>query len=120
MKLDRAVAIGLAVCLLGAGGLLVFERGGLLAWLGVVLGAALLVKSLQRPASRDALLAAAVLATWVLSWGATGLYVVSTWESGEVVELALADGHVARVWVLDTGDGPVMYYDAPPLRAALD
>lgn len=55
-----------------------------------------------------------VLAVWAIAWGATWYYVMATWESGEVVQLELADGHIARVWVFDTTEGPVMYYDAPP------
>ena len=44
-------------------------------------------------------------------------YVISTWESGEVVELAIdasSGVHTARLWVLDVGAHPLVYYEAEP------
>lgn len=115
---SRPIAIVAASCLFLAGAFLAVDRGGLLAWLGVALGALLGAKVLLRPASRDAVLALATLGLWAVAWVATWTYVRSTWESGEVVQLELAGGHVARVWVIDPSDGPVMYYDAPPDAAS--
>jgi len=93
---------------------LVVDRGGLLAWIGVVLGALVLLKVLLRPSPRDAMWSVAILGIWIASWVIAWSYVRSTWESGEVVQIEIAGGHTARVWVLDTSEGPVMYYDAPP------
>ncbi len=114
MNTNRMIAFGLTGGMLIATTLLVVDRGGLLAWVGIVLGSLLFLKFLRRPSPRDAALAAALLGIWAAAWGATWMYVVSTWESGEVVQIDVADEHTARVWVLDTDDGPVMYYDAPP------
>ncbi|MDJ0788424.1 MAG: hypothetical protein QNK05_16580 [Myxococcota bacterium] len=114
MNLQRRIALGAIACLLVASAFLVVDRGGLLAWLGAVLAAGLLLKILRRPSARDALLSAGALGVWAISWGATWGYVVSTWESGEVVQLDVAGEHTARVWVLDLSGGPIMYYDAPP------
>lgn len=97
-----------------AAAVLVIDRGGLLAWIGLVLGALLLLKMLRRPSPRDTTLCVAILGIWGIAWGATWYYVVSTWESGEVVQIEVAGGHTARVWVLDMNDGLSMYYDAPP------
>ncbi len=77
------------------------------------------LKAAFRPAPRDAVWAVAALVLFGVAWGTVWFYVVSTWESGEVVQLTLADNHVARVWVLDTEAGPAMYYDAPPRVAEL-
>ncbi len=114
MNRDRIVAGGVAAGLLVAAALLVVERGGLLAWTGVVLGPLLLLKAALRPAPRDVILSIVLLGIWAASWGIAWSYVRSTWESGEVVQLEIAGEHVARVWVIDTSDGAVMYYDAPP------
>jgi len=111
---SRSIAVGVASCMLAAAALLVFDRGGLLAWTGVALGAVVLVKILRRPSPRDTMLSVTILGIWIISWGITWGYVVSTWESGEVVQIEIAGGHTARVWVLDTSDGPIIYYDAPP------
>ncbi|NNL85150.1 MAG: hypothetical protein HKP27_05830 [Myxococcales bacterium] len=114
MSPDRLLAVGVVACMLAAAAFLVVDRGGLLAWIGVVVGALLLLKILRRPSPRDTMLSVAILGTWTIAWGATWNYVVSTWESGEVVQLEVAGEHTARVWVLDMSDGPNMYYDAPP------
>jgi len=111
---SRWIPVAAATCMFAAGAFLAVDRGGLLAWIGLVIGALLLYKTLRRPSPRDTTLALAILGIWALSWAATWNYVVSAWESGEVVQIEVAGGHTARVWVLDTSDGPAMYYDAPP------
>lgn len=114
MSSSRLIAVAVASSMVIAAVLLVVDRGGLLAWSGAVLGALLLLKVLLRPSPRDVLLSVATLGVWAVSWGAAWAYVVSTWESGEVVQIEVAGGDIARVWVLDTSDGPLMYYEAPP------
>ncbi len=114
MNPGRLISIGLVSGMVIAAAFLAFDRNGLLAWVGVALGALLLLKLLRWPSSRDTLLCVVAVGAWTLSWGAAWAYVVSTWESGEVVELEVASEHTARVWVLDLSEGPLMYYDAPP------
>lgn len=117
VSINAVVAVVLAAGLLAAAGGLAVDRGGLLAWAGVGLAALLALKAWRWPSPRDTLLAVATIGAWVLAWGATWRYVVTTWESGEVVQLDIAGGHSARVWVFDLDDGPAMYYDAPPKAA---
>lgn len=114
MSTERSISLVAASGLLFVAALLVVDRGGLLAWTGVALGAALTAKAFLRPEHRDALVFVGVVVVWVVAWAATWAWVRSTWESGEVVELEVAGRHTARVWVIDTDAGPVMYYDAPP------
>ena len=47
------LAIGIALCLALAGVVLIVQRNGLLAWLGLLLGAGLCLKALRRPARTD-------------------------------------------------------------------
>ncbi|MGE0624193.1 MAG: hypothetical protein AB7I04_05570 [Pseudomonadales bacterium] len=97
--------------------ILVIDRGGLIAWGALLIGASLLAKIGWKPAKTDLGLAIGLASVSVLSWIGTFYYVISTWESGEVVELAIdtdAGAHTARVWVLDVGDEPLIYYDAEP------
>lgn len=92
-------------------------RGGLIAGAALLLSVALLAKSRYRPAQQDLPLSIGLAALAVLAWMGTHQYVISTWESGEVVELVIdtaAGPHVARLWVLDLEEDPVVYYDAPP------
>ncbi len=117
MMSSRSIALTIAgltsIVALG----LVVERGGLLAWSALVLGCALLVKIGLRPSKRDPGFSIGLAATLALAWVGTWYYVISTWESGEVVELAMntSNGaHAARVWVLETGSDPLIYYDAEP------
>ena len=111
-------AVGVVSSMFAVAAFLVIDRGGLLAWIGVVLGALLLLKVLRRPSPRDTIFSVVALGIWAVSWGATWGYVMSAWESGEVVQIEVDSAHTARVWVIDTNDGPIMYYDAPPGVAA--
>jgi hypothetical protein len=107
----------IAALVAAAGLALIVERGGMLAWAGAIAGVALLVKGSIRPTSRDLFLILAAASVWALIWVGTTYYVVSTWESGEVVELGIEtpDGtHTARVWILDVDRSPVLVYDAAP------
>ncbi len=100
---------------------LLIERGGLIAWLGVFIGVALLAKAWLKPGRRDLAISIALALLLVVAWFGSRYYVISTWESGEVVELVIptnAGPHTARLWVLDIGEYPVVYYDAEPEVAA--
>ena len=100
-----------------ASALLIFERGGLLAWTGLVVAVVLLLEGLLRPGKLDGLLIFICAALWAGAWFGTRHYVISTWESGEVVELSIVTTngiHVARTWVLDTDSSMLIYYDAEP------
>lgn len=114
---SRRGAIFIAVCTTVAALLLVIDRGGLLAWGTLFLGIALLTKMWRKPAGFDMALSTGLAAALVLAWFGTLYYVIATWESGEVVELSIdtSNGvHTARVWVLDIGSHPLVYYDAEP------
>ena len=100
---------------------LVIERGGLIAWTALVVGALLLAKIALRPSSLDLRISLGIAAVFLVAWFATRAYVIATWESGEVVELTVdtARGpHTARLWVLDIGTDTTIYYDAEPHVAA--
>ena len=97
--------------------LLVIDRGGVLAWVTLSVGVALLAKIWFKPSAIDPGLSVGLAAVSALAWVGVFYYVISTWESGEVVELAIdtSEGvHTARVWVLDIGESPLVYYDAEP------
>lgn len=52
-----------------------------------------------------------------MAWAGTTYHVLSTWESGEVVELGIqtpSGTHTARVWVLESEGALVLLYDAEP------
>jgi len=103
--------------LLIVAGYLVVQRGGLLAWSGVIAALLLLIKQRARPSRTDMFVVLGFTLLWTASWAAAWSYVRSTWESGEVVELSVPvsdEIQTARVWILDADGGPVMYYDAPP------
>lgn len=112
--------IGMRLATLGlliTSGCLVYLRGGILAWLGLVAALLLLAKHFRRPSRTDVLIALGFTVLWAASWVAAWGYVRSTWESGEVVEIGVQVSdkiHTARVWILDVDGEPLMYYDAPP------
>jgi hypothetical protein len=91
---------------------LVADRGGLIAWSAVLLGVVMLLKIWLKPSSYDLALSFGVAALPVLAATGTFSYIITTWETGKVVELAIetANGtHTARVWVLDIEAQPVIY-----------
>ncbi len=116
----KLVARAVAAAILLVGIVLIVERGGILAWVGAIAGIAMLVKCYLRPSRIDVALGLCAATIWALAWAGTIYYVISTWESGEVVQLAIETHHgphTARVWILDTGESPVAIYDAPPQAA---
>lgn len=110
-----SVLIASVVLVVGFG--LLLSRGGLIAWCAVLIGLALLAKALLKPSDVDPGLAIGSATLLTLVWAGALFYVISTYESGEVVELAVdtEEGfHNARLWVLDVGVFPVVYFDAEP------
>ncbi len=113
MRITRAVSLLLSL----TGLLLVIERGGVLAWAALACGLLMFTLSLVPSARVRPTIALTVAMLWVLAWAGTRYYVISTWESGEVVELTIATdlgAHTARTWVLDLDGAAVIYYDAEP------
>lgn len=125
MFTSQKIAAGIAGLMSLAALVLLVERGGLIAWLALFVGLGLLVKTWLMPSRRDLGLSIGGAALLVLAWIGTYYYVIATYESGEVVELAVDTNeglHLARLWVMDIGDEPTVYptvyYDAPPEVAA--
>lgn len=117
MLQSRTIAGFIAVLTLVAALVVVVDRGGLLAWSALFLGAALFAKIWRKPSKRDLMLSIGLATFSILAWVGVLYYVISTYESGEVVELAIdtKNGtHTARLWVLEVGPDPVVYYDAEP------
>lgn len=113
----RVLSIVIAALLTALGAALAFDRGGWLAWLALVAGAVLLVKAALRPSPRDPWSCGGTALLWTVLWLGTYYYVISNWESGEVVELDIAstDGErTVRVWVVELAGAPTVYYDAEP------
>lgn len=114
---SRGIAVLIASLTTVAAGFIVVDRGGAIAWVTVVLGGALLAKVWLKPSQSDTGWCAAMAIIPVLAWASTFYYVIATYESGEVVELAINVGpetHTARVWVLEIAGDPVVYYEADP------
>jgi hypothetical protein len=119
-SLSSAIAVAVAILLLAAGVVLIYQRGGVLAWLGLLLGAGLLLKFWIRPSKWDLPLGLTISTVWTLAWAAIFYYVISTWETGEVVELTIetpSGGHTARTWILEEPNALMLYYDAPTQAA---
>lgn len=117
MKISLGIAGFVAGITTATALLLVVDRGGVLAWATLLVGAALLAKIWFKPSRIDPGLSVGLAAVSAMAWVGTFYYVISTWESGEVVELVIdaSNGaHTARVWVLDIGEHPLVYYDAEP------
>jgi hypothetical protein len=92
----------------------------MIAWWTLVLGVALLVKVWLKPSRSDTALCVAMAIVPALAWAGTFYYVITTYESGEVVELAIdvgSDTHTARVWLLEMGADAVIYYETDPAVA---
>lgn len=120
MLKSRKTAVSIAGFTTVVALLLVVDRGGLIAWGTLILGGSLLAKIWLRPSKSDTAWSVGMATIPALVWVGTLYYVITTYESGEVVELAIdvgSDTHTARVWVLEIGADPVVYYEADPLVA---
>ena len=113
-KLITAIIAGL-ISLLGI--VLIWQRGGLFAWIFSITGALLLIEIVIR--SRTTMLkntmitACTLTALWLLTYGS----IIGIWETGEVAELKIDTGseeHQVRVWLLDVNDNIEIFYDAEP------
>lgn len=96
---------------------LVVDRGGLIAWVACILGALLFARLWLRPGSPGLWLSISLACVTALAWLSVFYYVIFTYESGEVVELAIdtSDGiHTLRLWVLDVGTEEIVYHDSAP------
>ncbi|PCJ21840.1 MAG: hypothetical protein COA96_15225 [SAR86 cluster bacterium] len=93
---------------------LIWFRGGILSWAGLVISVAMLVKLLAKPGQSDVKLCIAGITAWGISWGFAAYLVFNGWEAGEVIELVIETDEgtrTARTWVVDSGTVPVIIYD---------
>ena len=81
----RIFTYGIAGLMAMVGIALVIERGGLIAWFGLLCGALLLFKAWRKPGKHDLTFTVGVLLSCTVAWVVTHNYVISTWESGEVI-----------------------------------
>ncbi len=115
MPKSQAISLFIASGIIAGALILIVDRGGVIAWGALPIGVALLAKIRLKPSGVDLGLSIGLAAVPVLAWVGTLYYVISTWETGEVVELVINTGsgtQTARVWVLDIGAAPLVYYDA--------
>ena len=122
MNTSQKIALVIAALTILIAVVVVIDRGGLIAWSTLILGIALAAKLIFRPSQgkREIVLSIALAIIPALLWVGTVQYVISQWESGEVVELTIETdqgAHTARLWVLDINDQAVVYYDADPAAA---
>ena len=113
-KLIAAIIAGL-ISLLGI--VLIWQRGGIFAWIFSITGALLLIEIVIRSRTtmlkRTVVTACTLTALWLLTYGS----IIGIWETGEVVELNIDTGseeHQVRVWLLDINDNIEIFYDAEP------
>ena len=103
-KLIAAIIAGL-ICLLGI--VLIWQRGGIFAWIFSITGALLLIEIVIR--SRTTMLKSTMVTACTLTalWLLTYSSIIGIWETGEVAELKIDMGseeHQVRVWLLDVND----------------
>ena len=113
-KLIAAIIAGL-ISLLGI--VLIWQRGGIFAWIFSITGALLLIEIVIRSRTtmlkRTMVTACTLTALWLLTYGS----IIGIWETGEVAELKIDTGreeHQVRVWLLDVNDNIEIFYDAEP------
>ena len=113
-KLIAAIIAGL-ISLLGI--VLIWQRGGIFAWIFSITGALLLIEIVIRSRTtmlkRTVVTACTLTALWLLTYGS----IIAIWETGEVAELKIDTGseeHQVRVWLLDVNDNIEIFYDAEP------
>ena len=113
-KLIAAIIAG-PISLLGI--VLIWQRGGIFAWIFSITGALLLIEIVIR--SRTTMLKSTMVTACTLTalWLLTYSSIIGIWETGEVAELKIDTGieeHQVRVWLLDVNDNIEIFYDAEP------
>ena len=113
-KLIAAIIAGL-ISLLGI--VLIWQRGGLFAWIFSITGALLLIEIVIH--ARTTMLKSTMVTACTLTalWLLTYSSIIGIWETGEVAELKIDTGseeHQVRVWLLDVNDNIEIFYDAEP------
>ena len=113
-KLIAPIIAGL-MCLLGI--VLIWQRGGIFAWIFSITGALLLIEIVI--SSRTTMLKSTMVTACTLTalWLLTYSSIIGIWETGEVAELKIDTGseeHQVRVWLLDVNDNIEIFYDAEP------
>jgi len=114
---SRTLALLIQGMMLLVASVLLVDRGGLIAWSIFIVTLGLLIKTWRKPGKTDVRLSLALAMFAGLAWAVTLNYVISTYESGEVVELTVdtVNGvHKARVWIFDGPVDEIAYYDAEP------
>ena len=113
-KLIAAIIAGL-ISLLGI--VLIWQRGGIFAWIFSITGALLLIEIVIRSRTtmlkRTVVTACTLTALWLLTYGS----IIAIWETGEVAELRIdmvSEENQVRVWLLDVNDNIEIFYDAEP------
>ena len=113
-KLIAAIIAGL-ISLLGI--VLIWQRGGIFAWIFSITGALLrieiVIRSRTTMLKRTVVTACTLTALWLLTYGS----IIAIWETGEVAELRIDTGseeNPVRVWLLDVNDNIEIFYDAEP------
>ena len=110
-----AAIIARLISLLGI--VLIWQRGGIFAWIFSITGALLLIEIVIRSRTtmlkRTVVTACTLTALWLLTYGS----IIAIWETGEVAELRIDTGseeNQVRVWLLDVNDNIEIFYDAEP------
>ncbi|MCP5181931.1 MAG: hypothetical protein H6994_18705 [Pseudomonadales bacterium] len=118
MKLNNpTVARWMSGVVLLAALFFIATRGGLIAWVTGVAALVLLAQQRWRPSRWDLGRSIALGGLATMAWVGAWYYVITTYESGEVVELAVdtEDGtRAVRLWVMALPDAPAVYIDAEP------
>ncbi|XOV84187.1 MAG: hypothetical protein ACFHXK_03510 [bacterium] len=113
----RKAAFLIAGCTVVIAVFVLLDRNSLIALISLLAGIALVLKAWLRPAEADLAASMGIAAVAALAWLGTWLYVLSTYESGEVIELIIDTSkgrHTARVWVFEMDSDSTVYYDAEP------
>lgn len=121
MNARRLIAAAVVALTLIGACLLLIDRGGLIAWVALVLGALLAVKIWVRSSRHDPVLSIGLALAATMLWVGVFYVVIATYESGEVVELTIETDTGSRsvsLWVMEQGTTELAYYDADPAAAA--
>lgn len=117
MSDTRAIAVFIAGLTSIVALLLIINRGGLIAWCVLIFSVALLAKIHLRHSKFDLVVSIGLAIIPSILWYLVLFYVISSYESGEVVELGIETENgtrIARLWVLEIDRELLVYYDAEP------
>ncbi|MFP6806826.1 MAG: hypothetical protein VB957_06550 [Pseudomonadales bacterium] len=116
----QITSLGLFLTMVIASIFVALDRGGWLAWSGILLGCIGIILSMVLRKRGSIYCFIGFFAVITSAWCGVAYYVYSSWELGEVIDISITRGNSEksfRTWIVDHAGIAAVVYDADPETA---